>query len=173
VTEVRLLGGGDARLADELAALVNAVYRVAEAGLWRDGWARTHPAAMAELIARGQIAVAEREGDLAGTVHIEDVEDDAAIFGMLAAAPGHRSAGVGRALVDFAEQHARKRGRRAMRLELLVPRGWTHPSKEFLKGWYGRRGYTVSGTGAMDELYPSLAPMLACPCDLLLYEKAL
>ena len=172
-TKVQLLEAGHARLADALAALVNSVYKVAEEGLWRDGWARTNPAEMAELITRGQIAAAERHGDLAGTIHIEDVEDDATIFGMLAAAPEHRGAGVGRALVDFAEQHARERGRHTMRLELLVPRGWPHPSKEFLKGWYGRRGYEVRGTGAMDELYPHLAPMLACPCDLLLYEKAL
>jgi GNAT superfamily N-acetyltransferase len=172
-TRVRLLGAGDEPLADDVAALVNAVYRVAEEGLWRDGWARTSPARMAELIALEQVAVADRDGALAGTVHIEDIEADATIFGMLAAAFEHRGAGIGRALVDFAEQHARERGQRTMRLELLVPRGWSHPSKEFLKGWYGRRGYEVSGTGAMDELYPSLAPMLACPCDLLLYEKAL
>jgi GNAT superfamily N-acetyltransferase len=170
---VQLLAAGDARLADRLADLVNAVYRVAEKGLWRDGWARTNPVDMAALIARGEIVVAESEGDLAGTLHVENVEDDAMIFGMLAAAFEHRSEGVGRALVDFAEQHARECGRRTMQLELLVPRDWKHLSKEYLKGWYGRRGYRVSGTGAMDELYPSLAPMLACPCDLLLYEKPL
>jgi GNAT superfamily N-acetyltransferase len=172
-TEVQLLAAGDEPRAEELAELVNAVYKVAEEGLWRDGWARTNAAEMARLIATDQIAVAERDGDLAGTIHIEDIEDDAAIFGMLAAAFAQRSAGVGRALVDFAEHHARERGRRTMQLELLVPRGWQHPSKEFLKGWYGRRGYEVTGTGAMDELYPHLAPMLACPCDLLVYEKPL
>ena len=92
---------------------------------------------------------------------------------MLAAAPEQRSAGVGRALLDFAEEHSRERGRRTMRLELLVPLGWEHPSKEFLKGWYGRRGYRVTGSGSMDELYPQLAGRLACPCDLLIYEKPL
>jgi len=172
-TTVRLLDAGDTELADGLATLVNAVYAVAEKGLWRAGFTRTNPAEMAELIAREQIAVAERNGDVAGTVQIEDVEGEAALFGMLAAAPGHRGAGVGRALLDFAEARSRDRGRRTMQLELLVPRGWQHPSKEFLKSWYGRRGYKVSGTGAMDELYPHLAPMLACPCDLLRYEKPL
>jgi GNAT superfamily N-acetyltransferase len=172
-TRVRLLGAGDEPLADDVASLVNAVYRVAEQGLWRDGWARTSPAQMAELIALGQVAVVDRDGALAGTVQVEDVEDEAALFGMLAAASEHRGAGVGRALLDFAEAHSRERGRRTMQLELLVPRDWQHPSKEFLKGWYGRRGYELRGTGGMDELYPSLAPMLACPCDLLLYEKAL
>ena len=163
----------DTRLADRLATLVNDVYAVAETGLWRASFTRTNPAEMAELIERGQIAVAERDGGIAGTVQIEDVEDEAALFGMLAAAPEHRGAGVGRALLDFAEAHSRGRGRRTMQLELLVPRDWRHPSKEFLKAWYGRRGYELRGTGAMDELYPSLAPMLACPCDLLRYAKAL
>ena len=92
---------------------------------------------------------------------------------MLAAAFAHRSEGVGRALVDYAEQDSAQRGRRTMQLELLVPVGWNHPSKEFLKGWYGRRGYEVVRTGSMDDLYPHLAVLLACPCDLLIYEKPL
>jgi GNAT superfamily N-acetyltransferase len=170
---VRLLGAADTGLADHLAGLINSVYAVAENGLWRDGFTRTNPAEMAELIAAGRIAVAERAGDIAGTVEIEDIEGGATIFGMLAAAPEQRGAGVGRALLDFAEAHSRARGRRMMQLELLVPRGWEHPSKEFLKGWYGRRGYGVVRSAALDELYPHLAPMLACPCDLLVYEKPL
>ena len=40
---------------------------------------------------------------------------------MLVAAPDQRGTGVGRALIDFAEQHSRERGRRAMQLELLAP----------------------------------------------------
>ena len=52
-----------------------------------------------------------------------------------------------------------------------MPVGWNHPSKEFLKGWYGRRGDEVVRTGSMDDLYPHLAVLLACPCELLIYEK--
>ncbi len=163
----------DTGVAERLATLINAVYAIAENGLWLDGFTRTDPAEIAELIAAGEIVVAERNGEVAGTVHVEDIEQHAAIFGMLAAAPEQRSAGVGRALLDFAEEHSRERGRRTMRLELLVPLGWEHPSKEFLKGWYGRRGYRVTGSGSMDELYPQLAGRLACPCDLLIYEKPL
>ena len=60
-----------------------------------------------------------------------------------------------------------------MRLELLVPRGWTHPNKEFLKGWYGRRGYRLARTTTIAEEYPHLAPLLATPCDLEIHEKPL
>ena len=51
---------------------------------------------------------------------------------MLAARHEHRSLGIGRALVDFAEQASARKGLTTMRLELLVPVGWTHPSKEVL-----------------------------------------
>ena len=163
----------DAGRVDQLTELINVVYAVAEQGLWGDGFQRTTAAELASLIAARQIAVATRDGEIAGAIHIEDIEDDTTIFGMLAAAFAHRSAGVGRALVDYAEQDSARRGRRTMQLELLVPVGWNHPSKEFLKGWYGRRGYEVVRTGSMDDLYPHLAVLLACPCELLIYEKPL
>jgi GNAT superfamily N-acetyltransferase len=163
----------DARLVGPLADLINRVYAVAEAGLWVDGARRTTPDELAELIAAGEIAVARREGEIAGSVRIRDVEDDASEFGMLVAAFEQRGTGVGRALVEFAERRTRERGRRAMQLELLVPREWAHPSKELLKAWYGRIGYRVIRTGSMADAYPHLAPLLATPCDLLGYEKPL
>jgi len=163
----------DAGLVDQLADLINAVYRAAEEGLWRDGFQRTTSSELSTLIAAGQIAIATHDEEIVGAVHVEDLADDTAIFGMLAADPEHRSLGIGRALVDFAEQESARKGLTTMRLELLVPVGWTHPSKEFLKGWYDRRGYEVVRTGSMEDLYPHLAARLACPCDLLIYEKPL
>ena len=62
---------------------------------------------------------------------------------------------------------------RAMRLELLVPQGWRHPTKEFLRSWYERRGYRTIGTSSMYDAYPHLAPLLATPCNLIVYEKPL
>jgi GNAT superfamily N-acetyltransferase len=161
----------DAQLVGRLADLINRVYAVAEAGLWVDGAKRTTPDEVAELIAAGEIAVARRDGAVVGSVRVRDVAADASEFGMLVAAFEQRGTGVGRGLVEFAERRARERGRRAMQLELLVPREWQHPSKEFLKEWYGRIGYGVIRTGSMAEANPHLAPMLATPCDLLGYEK--
>jgi GNAT superfamily N-acetyltransferase len=171
--DVRLLDAADAPLADELAGLVNRVYAVAESGLWREGTTRTTAPEMAEFIAAGEIAVASREGQIAGVVSIFDVADSASEFGMLAAAPEQRGTGVGRALVAFAERHSRERGLRAMQLELLVPRTWRHPSKEFLKGWYDRMGYPRVRITTIAEAHPQLAPLLATPCDLEVREKPL
>ena len=153
--------------------LINDVYATAESGLWRDGFRRTTARELAELIRGEEIAVATRDGQIAGSIHVHDVTDDAGEFGILVAAPDQRRTGIGRALVAFAEQHCRERGLRAMQLELLLPRGWEHPTKEFLKAWYGRIGYRRIGTGRMDDAYPDLAPLLATPCDVAVYEKPL
>ena len=174
--EVRRLepaAADDAGLVDHLTRLVNDVYATAERGLWRDGWTRTTTSELAELIGGGEIAVARRHGEIVGSVRIHDVAADTSEFGMLVAAPEHRNSGVGRALLDFAERESRERGLRAIELELLVPRTWSHPDKEFLKAWYGRRGYRLIGSRGIDEAHPHLAPLLATPCEVTVYEKPL
>jgi GNAT superfamily N-acetyltransferase len=164
---------GRAELVDPLTALINDVYAVAELGLWCEGATRTTATEMAELIPAGEIAVATREEKVTGSVRLHDIAPGTSEFGMLVAAEDERGTGVGRVLVDFAEQHSRERGIRTMRLELLVPRCWKHPMKEFLKGWYGRRGYRRVRTADMHDAYPHLAPLLATPCDLEIHEKPL
>ena len=163
----------DAQLVDHLTSLINDVYTTAESGLWRDGAPRTTAAEIAELIRTGQIVVATRDGQVAGSVRVHDVAADTSEFGMLVAAPDQRGTGVGRAVVAFVEQHSRERGMRAMQLELLLPRAWRHPSKEFLKAWYGRLGYRQVRTGSIEDSHLHLAPLLATPCDLAIYEKPL
>jgi GNAT superfamily N-acetyltransferase len=163
----------DAALVEQLADLINDVYATAESGLWRDEATRTTTSEVADFIATRQIVVAKRDGRIVGAVRLHDVAEDLSEFGLLVAAPEERGTGVGRALLDFAEEDSRGRGRRAMQLELLLPRTWQHPTKEFLKAWYGRIGYRPVRTGSMDDAYPHLAPLLATACDLAVYEKPL
>ena len=92
---------------------------------------------------------------------------------MLVADPERRGEGIGRDLIRFAEERCRRRGASSMQLELLVPRDWTHPTKQFLDAWYTRIGYRPARTGRIDDDYPHLAPLLATPCDFVVYHKAL
>jgi GNAT superfamily N-acetyltransferase len=163
----------DAPLVSRLANLVNRVYVVAEEGLWIDGATRTTVPEMRDLVGEGEIAVATIGADVVGCVRVRELDAARAEFGMLAAAPDVRGRGIGRALVQFAEQRSRERGHRTIELELLVPREWVHPSKRFLDEWYRRIGYRVVRTGTIDRAYPHLAPLLATPCDFVIYEKAL
>jgi GNAT superfamily N-acetyltransferase len=156
-----------------LTDLINTVYAEGEKGLWRDGAARTSEAEMADLIGRGEFAVARRDNRIVGCIRLQQLAPDVAELGMLAAAPEERGTGVGRELVRFAEQRARDRGLPTMQLELLVPRDWHHPTKEFLRAWYTRIGYRVVGSGEVADAHPNLAPLLATQCRFLVFHKSL
>jgi GNAT superfamily N-acetyltransferase len=174
--EIQLLradGTADATLMERIAALVNDVYAVAEDGLWTDGATRTTVDEVAELTRAGQIAVARLRGEVVGCVRVQCLDEMTGEFGMLAADRAHRGVGVGRELVRYAERKCRADGLGAIQLELLVPRDWSHPTKEFLDAWYARIGYRVARTGTIDEAYPALAPLLATPCDFVIYHKDL
>jgi GNAT superfamily N-acetyltransferase len=158
---------------ERITDLVNQVYTVAEAGLWVDGAARTTVKEIVGLVRAGQIAVARLDGRIVGCVRVQRLDRDKGEFGMLAADAAHRGVGIGRELVRFAEDKCREDGLTTMQLELLVPRTWTHPSKEILAGWYTRIGYRLVRTGTIDEAYPALAPLLATPCDFAIYHKDL
>jgi GNAT superfamily N-acetyltransferase len=176
MTEVQLLpatAADDATLMERIADLINEVYAVAEEGLWIDGATRTTVDGVAELTRAGEIAVARVRGGIVGCVRVQRLDEGTGEFGMLVADPAHRGVGIGRELIRFAERSCREDGLATMQLELLVPRDWTHPTKEFLAAWYTRIGYRVARTGTIDEAYPALAPQLATPCDFVIYQKDL
>jgi GNAT superfamily N-acetyltransferase len=165
--------GDDDELMHLVTDLVNEVYEESERGLWRDGAARTDVAEVTTLARAGELVVSRRDGRLAGVLRLRRWDDDTAELGMLAADPAVRGAGVGKLLVRFAEDTARARGHRFMRLELLVPRTFPLASKQFLAAWYTRLGYQVERVGRLDEMYPHLAPLLATEADLRVYRKPL
>lgn len=174
--EIQLLppsASDDLALMQRVTDLTNDVYAVAEAGLWSDNATRTTVNEVAELTRGGEIAVARLDGLVVGCIRVQRLDEHTGEFGMLAADPAHRGIGVGRELVNFAERRCREDGLDTMQLELLVPRDWTHQSKEFLAAWYTRSGYRVARTGSIDEAYPALAPLLSTPCDFVIYRKGL
>ena len=128
---------------------------------------------MGAFITAGEIAVATIDEEVVGSVRVHDVADDASEFGILAGDPERRWVGIGTVLIAFAEAGSRDRGMRAMQLELLVSREFDHPSKVFLDAWYTRIGYRVIANRTVDQAHPELEPLLATPCDFLLYEKPL
>ncbi|GAA3389496.1 GNAT family N-acetyltransferase [Cryptosporangium minutisporangium] len=170
------LSAADARddlLVARLTDLVNEVYAVAEEGLWVPGTSRTTTDEVAGLIRADELWVARLDDEVVGCVRIQRLDDHTAEFGLLVAAPKHRGIGVGRELVRFAEATGRRAGATTMQLEVLMPRDWAHPSKEFLKDWYQRIGYRVVRVGDFEPAYPRLAPLLATPCEFVIFHKAL
>jgi GNAT superfamily N-acetyltransferase len=163
----------DPALVGEITDLVNRVYTTAEEGMWVEGATRTTASALAESIAAGEIAVARMDGQIIGAVRIQQLDAGTGEFGMLVADPARRGEGIGRELVAFAEELSRQRGLAVMQLELLVPREWTHPTKQFLQAWYRRMGYRPARSSTIDESDPQLAPLLATPSEFVVYHKDL
>jgi GNAT superfamily N-acetyltransferase len=162
----------DGELPRVLTTLVNRVYAVGEAGLWHEGSERLLPGEMAEMIAAGQIAVARLQHEIVGSVQISLHENGrVGELGLLASDVEHRGIGVGRALVDYAEELNRSRGVESLQLQLLVPTAWEHPVKRFLLDWYSRRGYVVVARRPMAEVHPHLDRSLSTPCLLLTMQK--
>jgi GNAT superfamily N-acetyltransferase len=162
---------------EEITSLINRVYADGEAGLWLPGAERTSVDEVTSIIRGGELVIARDDlGRIAGAVRavrLQDEDGEFGEFGMLVADPERRNTGIGRDLVAFAEQWARNQGLTRMQLELLVPREWQHPVKEFLREWYTRLGYRLVRTGRLEEGYPHLQPLLATPCDFLIYHKDL
>lgn len=163
----------DAQTVACIAELINCAYRVSEAGLWTEGTLRTDDREVADLIRLGEI-VSARSGDLlVGAIRVHQLDADTAGLGMLAASASHRGQGIGTRLVDFAEHWALGRGLATMQLEVLMPRDWAHPSKTFLLSWYQRIGYEQLRSNSFGDEFPSLVPLLATPCDFVVFRKHL
>jgi GNAT superfamily N-acetyltransferase len=156
-----------------LSNLINEVYDDAESGMWKRKGTRTSPAEVERLLRTRALILAEIDGQIVGSVNVNLSSDGVGEFGMLVADRDYRGLGIGSALVTHAETWARQQACHTMRLEILAPRHWTHPSKNFLKQWYSRIGYAPHRTEPLESLHPALVPELATECDFTVWHKSL
>ena len=156
-----------------LSDLINDVYDDAESGMWKRNGVRTNPAEVERLLRAQALILAEIDGALGGSVRVNLMRDGVGEFGMLVADRKYRGKGIGSALVKHAEKWARERECHTMRLELLTPRHWTHPSKDFLRQWYAKIGYAPQTTEPLESMYPELVPELATECDFTVWHQSL
>jgi GNAT superfamily N-acetyltransferase len=163
----------DVVVVDELVRLINRAYVAGEAGLWRSEPGRTDAREIAEAVRAGHMLVARVDGRIAGCLRTRSLDTTTATLGLVGVDPNAWGGGIGRALVDAAEDLARSGGATTMQLELLVPRTGTHPDKQRLREWYTRRGYTVTRRIPFEDYVPQAAPFLAAPADILLFTKPL
>ena len=156
-----------------LSDLINEVYDDAESGMWKRKGIRTNPAEVERLLRAQALILAEIDGMLVGSVNINFFSDGVGEFGMLVADRRYRGSGIGSVLVEHAEKWARQNACHTMRLEILAPRHWTHPSKNFLRQWYSRIGYVQQTTEPFELMHPELVPELATECDFTVWHKSL
>ena len=93
----------------------------------------------AALIGAGSVHVLEHRGAPAGMIVLHP-RDGHLFVETVAVAPAHHGLGLGRALMEFAEAQARRRGVAEVRL-------YTHARMTENLGFYRRLGYRVTGRG--------------------------
>jgi ribosomal protein S18 acetylase RimI-like enzyme len=133
--------------APALKALLEAAYRGDSA---RQGWnheadilddERTSLEELDALLADPAVTILTARGgasNLIGCVAVTRKGETLGYLGMLCVLPTLQSAGLGRKLLDAAEDLARAKGIAAMEMTVI-------DSRESLIAWYVRRGYALTG----------------------------
>lgn len=159
---------------NRLADLVNMVYGDAESDLWKPNTSsRTSAPEITDHIKKRELLIARLDGKIVGVCKICNSAEGIGEFGMLAADPACRGVGIGRELVNGAENWAREAGYKTMRLELLTPCGGVNKTKEFLKVWYTRIGYAPAFTVPFEEEFKHRIDDFAQACDFTVWLKPL
>ena len=157
----------------KLSSIINQVFLVAEAEIWKENHQRINAELLAEMIMNREIMVAEVNNVIAGCVQIKFLNNNIAKFSMLAVAPVYKGKKLGSVLVKEVEQYAIKKGRSKMRLELLSPKESPNAGKQFLLKWYNRIGYHFLRQLSFEEIDPRENINLKTPCFFNLYQKDL
>lgn len=147
-------------------ALIESAYRGESA---KQGWTheadllggqRTDMEALAALVGdpKQTLILAEASGALVGCVLVADkgvrAREHIAYLGLLTVSPALQGGGLGRALIEQAERHARETIG-ADRMEMTVIK-----RRQELIDWYRRRGYALTGR---EEPFPLDDPRFGIP----------
>jgi GNAT superfamily N-acetyltransferase len=143
--------------APALTGIINAAFQVEKFFIDTD---RIDLAQVEEFFGKGWFLVAEDDAGPAACVYVER-RGDRGYFGLLSVQPERQSGGLGRLLVEAAEQHCRNLGCAGMDLQIVNLR-------RELPAFYQRLGYAETGTG---EFPPDVATKL--PCHFVRMSKAL
>jgi len=124
--------------AESIADLINSAF-VVERPIF-DG-DRTSPAGVRNYMEKGKFLLTEDSGGLAGCVYVE-LRGDRGYIGLLSVDPQRQGFGLGRKLMDAAEQFFRENGCAAVDLHVVSAR-------TPLPAFYHRLGYVESHTSAI------------------------
>jgi GNAT superfamily N-acetyltransferase len=132
-TSVRTASRDDAQ---QITTLINSAFRIAEAFFIDED--RINLESVQNYFVTGKFLLATIDDVPAACVYVEP-RSDRAYLGLLAVEPTRQHAGLGKLLMDAAEEYCRGLGCRFMDLNVVNLR-------QDLFGFYGRRGYVETGT---------------------------
>ena len=142
---------------EALAALINIAFRVELPFIEDD---RINPRGVRAYMGKGKFLIAEDSAGLVGCVYAE-LRSDRGYLGLLGVEPRRQGTGLGRRLMDAAEEFFRDAHCVAIDLRIVSAR-------TPLPGFYRHLGYVETGTAPL----PPDAPVKV-PCHFILMSKLL
>jgi ribosomal protein S18 acetylase RimI-like enzyme len=143
--------------ADPLVRLINATFRVELPFIEGD---RIDAEGVRTYMAKGKFLVAEDAAGFAGCVYVE-LRSDRGYLGLLGVDPPRQGTGLGRKLMDAAENYFREAGCRAIDLRVISAR-------TPLPAFYRHLGYLETGTAPFAPDVP-----VKVPCHYILMSKSI
>lgn len=143
--------------AETLARLINTAFRVEQPFIEGD---RINPSGVRAYMEKGKFLVAEYSGGLLGCVYVE-LRADRGYLGLLGVDPLRQGTGLGRKLMDAAENYFRDAGCHAVDLRIVSAR-------TPLPAFYLHFGYLETGTAPIARDVP-----VKLPCHYILMSKSL
>ena len=113
-----------------------------------------------EHLGKGTFLIAESDGAIAGCNYVE-LRGPTGYFGLLSVEPDHQGRGLGRTLVEQAEELCRAGGCKLMQIRVLNHRTELPP-------FYEKLGYRVAGTEEVEQV-----PTARMPYNFITMEKEL
>ena len=140
-----------------LARLINAAFVVEQPFIEGE---RIDPEGVRAYMKKGNFLLAEDPAGIAGCVYVE-LRGERGDLGLLGVDPARQGTGLGRKLMDAAENYFRAAGCSAVDLRIISPR-------TPLPAFYGHLGYTQTGTARFAPDVP-----VKVPCHYILMSKSL
>src|SRR6266446_575633 len=142
---------------ESLAGLINAAFRVEQPYIAGD---RIDAAGVRSYMANGRFLVAEDSTGLAGCVYVQ-IDGDGGYLGLLGVDPPRQGTGLGRKMMDAAENYFREAGCRAVNLRVISAR-------TPLPSFYRHLGYHETGTAPFAPDVP-----VKVPCHYIFMSKTI
>jgi GNAT superfamily N-acetyltransferase len=142
---------------EAIAALINIAFRVELPFIGGD---RINPGGVRAYMKKGKFLIAEDSAGLGGCVYVE-LRSDRGYLGLLGVEPRRQGNGLGRRLMDAAEEFFRDAHCAAIDLRIVSAR-------TPLPGFYRHLGYVETGTAPLPPDAPAKVP-----CHFILMSKLL
>ena len=154
--------------------ILRIAYEVTEEEIWGKDYIRLFLEDYTEIVKSGDIFVAYLDDNIVGSVHIYAHDKDTYKFSLLSVDFNQGGNGVGSALIQRAEEEAKKNGANQIKIEILRVKGVDVPHKLRLHNYYERLGYKYTHSSDSDCLIPDWKyKLLVAPSDFDFYCKKL